>query len=241
MKVLDDKGVVVTETLNRNPAEAAAEALAHLGRQDQSSLLTDAANLAPVAIELEAVRLYAETGSLAAVSRRLGIAIYQLQKLQRTDWWQAELAALRREVAAVKTAKLEKLHGMALEQLEDRLCHGDFVAIGSRMVRVKLSGKDLARVSDSIFKQRQLLTGEPTEIRENKQLEKLAAKLRALGMRDPVAAAQIVEGEVRDVTTEERATPDPNPLDQEASSGWRATSMSTDQRDHVSADARGDD
>lgn len=202
MKVLDDKGVIVAESPSREPQEVAAEALAHLGRQDQSPLAVDAANLAPVSVELEAVRMYAETGSLAAVSRRLGVAIYELQKLQRTQWWQDELAALRRETAAIQNAKLTRIHEMALEALEDSILHGDRVLVGRKFVRQPVAAKDLARISESVFKQRQLLLGQPTDVKENGQLNRLAAKLQALGRRDPMAAARIIDAEVRDVTVQ---------------------------------------
>lgn len=239
MKVFDDAGVMVAESPSREPEDVAREALAHLGRQDQSPMQVDAANLAPVSIELEAVRLYAETGSLAAVSRRLGIAIYQLQKLQRTEWWQSELSALRRETLALKNAKLEQLHGMALEQLEDRLQHGDYVAVGKHMVRVKLTAKDLARVSETVFKQRQLLLGEPTEIRANKQLEALRDKLRALGQRDPVEAARIIDAEVVDVSPHDQGNAEPM-AQTSGDTGW-ASGMPADQCTDSGADpSRGD-
>lgn len=167
-----------------------------------TALQIDAANLAPVALELEAVRLYSQTGSLAAVSRQLGVAIYELQKLQRTEWWQAELAALRREEQAIKNARLSRIHQLTLDALEDRVTHGDFVMKGNGFVRVKMSGKDLARVSEAVFKQRQLLLGEPTSIDgSNKKLEELSQKLRALGAKD--ASHLTIDVEARNVPHQE--------------------------------------
>ena len=199
MKVLDDKGIVVAESPSREPEAVAKEALAALARDN---VQTDVANLAPVSLELEAVRRYQLCGSLAQVSREMGIAIYELQKLQKTKWWQEELAALRREETAIKNVTLARLHHLSLQQLEDRLIHGDLVARGSGFIRQKLSGRDLARVSESIFKQRQILLGEPTDIvRTNNQLTALADKLRALGSRDPQAAARIIEAEAIDVSS----------------------------------------
>lgn len=177
MRVYNQEGACVSESPSRE-----GEAIAPVR---QTALVEDSRNLAPISIELEAVRLYAESGSLASVSRSLGIAIYELQKLQRTTWWQAELAALRREESAMKNAKLTRIHDMTLSALEDRLEHGDLVMRGSGFVRVKLSARDLARVSEAVFKQRQLLLGEPTHIDgANKKLEELANKLRALGAKD---------------------------------------------------------
>jgi len=177
-----------------------ADPLAPAAGRKETALLQDARELAPVSLELEAVRLYAESGSLAAVSRALGIAIYELQKLQRTDWWQKELAALRREESAMKNAKLTKIHNLTLAALEDRLEHGDLIMRGSGFVRVKLSGRDLARISEAVFKQRQLLIGEPTHIDGvNKTLEKLSQKLRSLGAKD--ASHLTVDVEAHDVSS----------------------------------------
>jgi hypothetical protein len=205
MRVFDHSGAMVAESPSRDPEVKAQEVLAYLRAPEDpapgNALTIDASNLAPISLELEAVRRYAKSGSLAAVSRELGIAIYELQKLQRTQWWQLELAALRRESMALKNAMLEKLHDQTLAQLQDRLEHGDYITTATgRFVRQKLSGKDLARISEAVFKQRQILNGEPTEIRENKRLETLAEKLRALGKRDPIAAARIIEAEAIDVT-----------------------------------------
>lgn len=206
MRVYSPSGEVVAESPVREPEQVAQEVLRDFGATQvpaETSLLCDAANLAPVTLELEAVRRYAACGSLAKVSRELGIAIYELQKLQRTQWWQTELAALRREQCAIQNARLSRIHDLTLDQLEDRLEHGDLVARGRGFVRQKLSGRDLARIADSVFKQRQLLNGEPTEIRDNGQLEKLARKLAALGGKDPDAARRIVESEAVDVTARE--------------------------------------
>lgn len=235
MRVYNESGDCVAESPSREPEAVAAEVLSHFREESAgpvNSLTADASNLAPISLELEAVRRYASTGSLKEVSRQLGIAIYQLQKLQRTQWWQSELAALRRESAALKNAMLERIHDKTLSELQDRLEHGDYVATPRGFVRQKLSGKDLARISEAVFRQRQLLNGEPTEIHENKRLETLAEKLRALGKRDPVAAARIIEAEATDVTARESAAL--------SHAGNKVPSMSADQLADTCGAAPGD-
>jgi hypothetical protein len=192
MRVYGKGGALVAESPSREPVAECAPVPC-------SDALTDASNLGPISLELEAVRMYAQCGSLAEVSRQLGIAIYELQKLQRTEWWQAELAALRREESAMKNAKLTRIHNLTLEALEDRIVHGDFIMRGNGFARIKMSGRDLARAAGEIFKQRQLLIGEPTHIDgTNKTLEKLAHKLRAVGYKDPYV--ETVDIEARNVT-----------------------------------------
>lgn len=204
MRVYGKSGQLVAESPSRDLEQLVARART----EAQTDLLTDTQNLAPVSIELEAVRMYAECGSLAQVSRELGIAIYELQKLQRTEWWQNELAALRREASAMKNARLTKIHNMTLEALEDRLEHGDYVQRGNGFVRLRMSGRDLARVSEAVFKQRQLLMGEPTHIDgANKKLEELSKKLEALGSRKPEDARRVIDVEAHYVPSVEAPTP----------------------------------
>ena len=222
MKVYDGKsGELVVESPVRDPEELARQALADLARKEPTNAVQqDLANLAPVSLELEAVRRYSACGSLAQVSREMGIAIYELQKLQRTQWWQDELGALRREETAIKNVKLARIHNMALDQLEDRLAHGDLVARGSGFVRQKLSGRDLARITEAVFKQRQLLLGEPTEISASaKKIESLADKLRAIGSKDPAAARRILEAEAVDVKATVLAPRDSTARDAELQRG----------------------
>lgn len=221
MRVYGKGGVLVAESPSREAVSEPAPAVVCT----EPALLIDAANLAPISIELEAVRQYAQCGSLAEVSRNLGIAIYELQKLQRTEWWQAELAALRREESAMKNAKLTRIHNLTLEALEDRVVHGDFIMRGKGFCRVKMSGRDLARAAGEIFKQRQLLIGEPTHIDgTNKTLEKLAHKLRAVGYKDPYV--ETVDVEARNVSGNTA------PAD---------TGLERNQRETADATASGDD
>lgn len=137
----------------------------------------------PRSADLEAVRLYSLTGSLAKVSRELGVPLYELTKLTRTQWWQDELAALRREEMALTNASLTRVFDQTLAQIEDRLTNGDFtVSQGGALRRVPVSASTLARLADMVFDKRQLVRNEPTIIAgDNDKLARLADKLRRLG------------------------------------------------------------
>jgi len=162
----------------------AAEMLQGLEETPAAAPLVPPEKLSP---ELEAVRLFAKTGSLAAVSREMNVPIFELKKLSRSDWFQRELAELRRAEAAQLNAELTRLHDSTLAQLKDRLERGDVVFTGTGLRRVPLSASTLARVADTVFNQRQLVRQQPTAIVEdgNKKLEALARQLRALGAKDP--------------------------------------------------------
>jgi hypothetical protein len=136
---------------------------------------------------LTAVRLFSQHGSLAAVSRELGVPIYELKKLSRTEFWQRELAELQRAEAALLNVKLTKLFDQVLTSIEDRVTLGDFIAgPAGQLKRVPLNASTLARVADSVFEKQRLVRDQPTSIisTENKKLALLASRLRALGAKD---------------------------------------------------------
>lgn len=136
-------------------------------------------------LELKALHMYSQSGSLAAVARSLSVPLYELQKLSRTDWWKQELAAIQREEAAVQNVKMSRILDKTLVEIEDRLENGDQVLHQGRLVRTKVSSGNLAKLANVIFDKRQLLQGLPTQIDgTNDKLQMLADRLRALGLRD---------------------------------------------------------
>lgn len=135
---------------------------------------------------LKAVRLFAESGSLAAVARTLNVPIYALKKLSRTEMWMRELADLQAAEAALLNVKFSQILGLALDQMEDRLTHGDFTVSAGKLVRSPLAAPTLARIADCVFDKQRLLRDLPTAIvgGDNKKLATLAQHLRALGAKD---------------------------------------------------------
>ena len=146
-------------------------------------------------VELEAVRRFALSGSLAQVSRDMGIALYELQKLSRLGWWADELALLRREELALTNATLTRLFDATLGQIEDRLINGDYHLVSGQMRRVALDAKTLARLADVIFDKRQLVRNQPTVIEgDNSKLALLAEKLARLGAKN-AGEGRLIEGD----------------------------------------------
>jgi hypothetical protein len=135
---------------------------------------------------LHAVRLFAQTGSLAEVARQLEVPIYELKKLSRTEFWGRELAELQRAEAALLNVRLTRMLDTTLEAIEDRLAHGDFNFSGGKMFRTPVTAATLARVADCVFEKQRLVRDLPTAIVdvENRKLATLAQRLRALGAQD---------------------------------------------------------
>lgn len=167
MKVMDGEEVVV-DTSEGEYVEAPSE--------DELAVQT---------IEQQAMAIFIQEGTLTAVSKRLGIRYYEVQKLSRTLWWNEEVARIRRDIAAGEIAMQTRLVDRCLDLLMDRIEHGDLVATRTGFKREPLKATDLARIAHTVFTERQLLRNEPTAIAgETGRVQVLATKLRALGAKD---------------------------------------------------------
>ena len=135
-----------------------------------------------VSLQVEAVRLYAKHGSLAAVGRILGISTYELSKMSGEAGWKEELGAIKRADQAALDARLTKILGNTLEHLEDRLEHGDKKIVDGQIQFAPISAIMLAKIVDVIFDKRQIVRELPTNYNgETYKLQELAEKLEKLG------------------------------------------------------------
>src|SRR6266404_4807686 len=136
-------------------------------------------------IEQQALALYIKHGTLAAVSRQMGVKYQELVKLSRTVWWNDEVARLRKDEAAQEMALSSRLVDRGLDMLLDRIENGDLIATRSGFKREPLKATDIAKIVHTVFTERQLLRNEPTAIAgETGKVQVLATKLRALGAKD---------------------------------------------------------
>jgi hypothetical protein len=136
-------------------------------------------------LELQAVRLFVRTGTLAAAARELGLPLADVRRWSQSIWWQTEVAALQRESSALADAMLTRIFDTGMDALLDRLTLGDVRMFGGKQVRVPVKAEVLAHIIDVAFTKRQLLRNEPTAIAgDTKRLNTLAQKLRALGAQD---------------------------------------------------------
>lgn len=136
-------------------------------------------------MELQAVRLFVKTGTLAATARELGLPLSDVRRWSQAVWWQTEVAALQRESAALADAMLTRIFDLGMDAMLDRLTFGDVRMYGGKQIRVPVKAEVLAHIIDVAFTKRQLLRNEPTAIAgDTKRLNTLAQKLRALGAQD---------------------------------------------------------
>lgn len=151
----------------------------------------------PIALplELQAVRLFVKTGTLAATARELGLPLADVRRWSQAVWWQTEVAALQRESSALADAMLTRIFDTSMDALLERLTYGDVRLMGGKQVRVPVKAEVLAHIVDVAFTKRQLLRNEPTAIAgDTKRLNTLAQKLRALGAQDVTILEEASDG-----------------------------------------------
>ncbi len=136
-------------------------------------------------LELQATRIFVQTGSIAATAKQLGVPMAQIRAFSKTIWWQDEVAALQRDIAAQLDANLTRVLDFTLEALLDRVTNGDVVLVKGAEKRVRMKAATLAQVASVVFDKRQLVRNMPTAIAgDTQKLNVLAQKLRALGAKD---------------------------------------------------------
>lgn len=97
----------------------------------------------------------------------------------RSEWWPELLDHLKRHHDEDLEARTTGVINKALENLEDRIVHGDAVwdAKNDKMVRKPVGARDLAITLGTVYDKRQLMRSQPTSISDNaseaSRLEKL--------------------------------------------------------------------
>lgn len=117
---------------------------------------------------IEAVTIYAATGDIPLVEELTSVPQKRFHEWKKEQWFRDLLQEIRDENNAKLDAKFTAIAEKALEQVDDRLEHGDFhITRDGEILRKPLSGKDLIFVGDKSLDKRQLLRGEPTSRSES--------------------------------------------------------------------------
>jgi hypothetical protein len=146
---------------------------------------------------IQCARDFFLTGNLSAIARERGIAYNDLLDMARQPWWTAEVQGLEREANAQLKVRLTKMLGKTLDELEDRLSHGDTkLDQYGQARRVPVPARDLATISNVIFdKKRQIEdSGSGFGTSETKRLLDLAAALRAKEINAEIYDAEVIGG-----------------------------------------------
>ena len=113
--------------------------------------------------KVEAASLYAVTGDLKQVSNLTEVPESTLKLWRKQEWFQQVLREVWSENNELLNTKLTNSIQKAQDLLADRLENGDAKVLKTgEIVRVPISGKDLALITAIQFDKRQILRGEPT-------------------------------------------------------------------------------
>lgn len=132
---------------------------------------------------LEAVTVFAISGSMAEVSRRTGISESTLSGWRHAEWWPRMVEEVRTRKNAEIDAALTRVIEKAIRSIEDRLDNGDVVVVREQQLRVPVRAKDAAIVAGVMFDKRQQLRAPqtmPTQAESLDRLEHLADRLVTL-------------------------------------------------------------
>ena len=126
--------------------------------------------------KLKVACTFAVTGNSRRVSELTGVKEGTIRAWKTTEWWHEIQSRIRTEANEELDTKLSKAIDKAVEQINDRIDHGDFIynAKQDKLVRKHAGVRDLAVVTAQLLDKRQLLRGEPTsrtaKISENEKL-----------------------------------------------------------------------
>lgn len=156
----------------------------------------------PEAKKVEAATLHVAVGNLQRVSELTKVSIHTLRKWTDEPWWYSTQQRVKREAVEETDAKFTKLIDKAINKLEKAVEEGDYIYDIKKgtLVKIPMTGRDLAIVAGTTFDKRQLLRGEATKITKapdtEKHLEDLAKRFAAL-VQDKMKPKEIeVQGEV---------------------------------------------
>lgn len=117
---------------------------------------------------IEAVTIYAATGHFGRTSELTKLPESLIRQWRKQSWFQELLREIRSENNEKLDAKFTEIVDAALDQLSDRITHGDHVVLrDGSLVRRPVTAKDLSLVSAINIDKRQLLRGEPTSRSES--------------------------------------------------------------------------
>jgi len=128
-------------------------------------------NTWPKETKLEAVKSYLVLGSAPLVSAVTGVSADVIRQWRMTQWWKDFEAELKRDDEIQLSTKLKKVMAYSLEQVEDRLKHGDYVlnqktgALERRPVLMK----DAHKVTVDLIDKTRVIDGQATSRTETVQ------------------------------------------------------------------------
>jgi hypothetical protein len=152
--------------------------------------------------KMEAACTYAVTGNARRVSELIKVPEGTIRAWKTTEWWHEVMSRIQQDQNDELDTKITKNIDKAVEAVQDRLEHGDYVynAKTNELVRKPVNAKDLSIVAAVMVDKRQLLRGQPTsrveKVSENEKLTRLAAEFKKFAQaKEIVSIAETIEEE----------------------------------------------
>lgn len=128
---------------------------------------------------MEAVGIFALTGSLVGCSTATGIPIDTIKKWRYSQWFRDALLQVRDQDYLETDAKLSKIVSKSLSLVEDRLENGNFQydQKTGTTVRIPVNIKDAIKVTADLIDRREKLRSKPEKQEVEKTIDARLAKL----------------------------------------------------------------
>lgn len=142
-----------------------------------------------------AVTTYLASGNMSLTSVATEIPLATLNRWKVTPWWKELIETIRSEENLVLDAKLAKVVNKSVDELLDRVEHGDyqFDQKTGAIVRVPVKARDAAKITTDMIDRRQLLQGRQNDKKDNTKVEDRLLKLAEEFTR--FAKARVIQNE----------------------------------------------
>lgn len=108
---------------------------------------------------------YMVYGNSKEVERRTGIPAHTIRQWKsKADWWIPTLAWLRKQKQDELDSHLTNIIHSGIDEINDRIQNGDTKVVRGELIKVPMTGKDLAYVASIMFDKRALIRGDVTSI-----------------------------------------------------------------------------
>lgn len=156
--------------------------------------------------KINACCVFAVTGNSRRTAEITKIPEATIRTWKTTEWWNEVHSRIINEQDQELDVKLTKLVDKAVDAVNDRLEHGDYVynPREDKLVRKPVNAKDLAIVTAITVDKRQLLRGQPTarveKVSTDETLNRLAKQFQQFALAKEVHQEPelITEGEILD-------------------------------------------
>jgi len=128
----------------------------------------------------EAISVFAATKSPSLTSEQTNVPLTTIKKWQQQQWWKDKLKDIQEEDYDKLDSRLTKILDKTLDQLADRIEHGEYIfdVRTGKIKRLPAKLRDVNAAVNSLIDKRQLIRKQPTKIVEQQstaaQLSNLA-------------------------------------------------------------------